>query len=488
MLPMLNSTEIASPDLIGPLHAFQLNYKLNLTNELTEEDLSFMRQGRCGVTDTIQMLNKKDNIWSRKNLKWYVHVSSHDIIAVTKEAFLRWEKYVDLHFTETRDPNEADISISFGYNNHNYLLQRTSCKYPLMGSVLAHAFFPQRDNPREIHVSLDTDWSYNFDPLECDDCTELLPVMIHEIGHTLGLQHTGNVHSIMYPYYFQSTTLHDDDIRAIQNLYGKPKTNETQQNMDVTSSTKIPTVSIPRRQDTKSTLNVVPRREQYKKEPLPELCKMQNVNTFFIFEGNLYVIYEKWYWTVDMETGRFAEPKLISKRFPFLPTDFKKVKAIIQDPQGYVVAAVDDQVYVLNGNDLTELKHFSIDRIINGARILNGVVNTYTGRTYIFHDDVMVTEVHFDDGLPNFYLRKTFGKKFMDVFPEIPKPIDSVFRFTDGLLYFFKENSVFKYNEFTKKLIEATPNTLELFGVSCPNVGLLEQLRNILRKLESTLS
>jgi predicted Zn-dependent protease len=45
-------------------------------------------------------------------------------------------------------------------------------------------------------------------------------VAMHEVGHSLGLGHSNELQSIMYPYYQATSTLHDDDILAIQALYG----------------------------------------------------------------------------------------------------------------------------------------------------------------------------------------------------------------------------------------------------------------------------
>ncbi|KAL4829654.1 hypothetical protein H8958_006747 [Nasalis larvatus] len=53
----------------------------------------------------------------------------------------------------------------------------------------------------------------------------LFLVATHEIGHSLGLQHSGNQSSIMYPTYWYhdpgTFQLSADDIRRIQHLYGE---------------------------------------------------------------------------------------------------------------------------------------------------------------------------------------------------------------------------------------------------------------------------
>lgn len=51
----------------------------------------------------------------------------------------------------------------------------------------------------------------------------LFMVIAHEIGHTLGLEHSPVRHSLMSPYYKKlgkATVLSWDDISAVQKLYG----------------------------------------------------------------------------------------------------------------------------------------------------------------------------------------------------------------------------------------------------------------------------
>ena len=70
---------------------------------------------------------------------------------------------------------------------------------------------------------------------------------------------------------------------------------------------------------------------------------------------------------------------------------------------------------------------------------LHAVFNSYTGKTYIFHDDNYYREVN-----ECMFTTKSWGY-ISDTFPGIPPKIDSSFRFSDGNLYFFKNNTCLLY-------------------------------------------
>ena len=97
--------------------------------------------------------------------------------------------------------------------------------------VLAHAYQPSIDGMflggtigGDMHFDVartwvDDPWDDNLGPADFDFFT----VALHELGHSLGLDHSGVVGSVMYPVYGGALrTLTADDIEGIQAIYGVP--------------------------------------------------------------------------------------------------------------------------------------------------------------------------------------------------------------------------------------------------------------------------
>jgi len=98
--------------------------------------------------------------------------------------------------------------------------------------TLAHAFQPGNESlfgpggsiTGDAHFDVARTWvddaaDDNMGPADFD----LFTVMLHELGHSLGIGHSGVVGSVMEPFYGGGRrTLHADDIAAIQALYGPP--------------------------------------------------------------------------------------------------------------------------------------------------------------------------------------------------------------------------------------------------------------------------
>ena len=134
-------------------------------------------------------------------------------------AFNEWAKYAKLTFSPSSNTTgNQTIAVLFASGDHGD-------GYPFVpqGGVLAHTFYPFPVNPEPIagdmHFNNDESWRIGAD-------VDLFSIALHETGHALGLGHSDKPGAVMYPYYHQVSSLTQEDIDAILQLYaaqdGKP--------------------------------------------------------------------------------------------------------------------------------------------------------------------------------------------------------------------------------------------------------------------------
>jgi len=131
-------------------------------------------------------------------------VFTFDFEAAIRAAFAAWSSIGNIEFIQITDPGGAagdishpDIRLFFG---------------PIPGNTLGFGFFPTGPGIAG-DVLLDTDQSLNSDQPLFDG------LVVHELGHSLGLDHIQSVPAIMNPILRQSSLL-ADDIDGIQQIYG----------------------------------------------------------------------------------------------------------------------------------------------------------------------------------------------------------------------------------------------------------------------------
>jgi hypothetical protein len=132
-----------------------------------------------------------------------------------RRALGAWAQHGNVRFAPALDAQgDATIAIRFARGSHGDA-------YPFdgQGRVLAHTFYPSPPNPEplagDMHLDADETWGIGVN-------TDIYTVVLHELGHALGIGHSDQPGAVMYPYYRSLTALSADDIAAVQSLYGMP--------------------------------------------------------------------------------------------------------------------------------------------------------------------------------------------------------------------------------------------------------------------------
>ncbi|XP_043928524.1 matrix metalloproteinase-20-like [Protopterus annectens] len=422
---MLTSTDSMSTKL----RKMQAFLGLQASGKLDSATIQAMKQPRCGVPDVARYRHfpgkpKWEQSAVTYRIKKYTS-SMHraDVDTAIDLALKAWSEAAPLNFAKMTS-GEADIMVSFEVRDHGD-------SYPFDGprGTLAHAFAPGEGLGGDTHFDDEERWTMGINGFN------LFTVAAHEFGHALGLGHSTDPTSLMYPTYkYQNPIgyrLPQDDVKGIQSLYGPRK--------QAPEKPQFPPQQPP---------------QQPPKQPSPPfnptICDPNiSFDAVTVLGKELLFFKERYVWHRQTQLTS-VKPNFISSSFPHLMANVDAAYNVPDTGNAYFFKG--PYYWKTTGNQILWQSHpisdFGFDSNIH--QVDAAVYMKETGTTLFF-----VGNLCYSYNEEKQKMEKGYPKKTDEEFAGIPSKVDAAAE-VNGSLYFFSGSKVYKYDNEAEDVVSVT--------------------------------
>ena len=211
-------------------------------------------------------------------------MTKQDIDSEIRGAWEVWSGVTNLRFEQKRS-GKVHVEIRFEDGEHG-----DGDSFDGVGGTLAHAFFPVYGG--DVHFDNSEHWTRRS-----LSGTNLLQTAAHEFGHSLGLSHSTEYQALMAPFYrgYQTeVSLAEDDVTAVQALYGKK-----QEVQKTEIGTRIAGTPPP--------------------PPSDDLCQNSTIDSIITMADGTYAFRGEKYWKLTEDALAPGYPKRIAEHWEGLP-------------------------------------------------------------------------------------------------------------------------------------------------------------------------